>query len=66
MDIDMAAEVDAMYRIDVDLLPEWYPKFDPQEYQRYHLNMTTENFALDPEYIHVEAHKVLEIRQKIE
>ena len=29
MDIDMAAEVDAMYRIDIDLLPEWYPKFDP-------------------------------------
>ena len=66
MDIDMAAEVDTMYRIDVDLLAEWYPKFDPQEFQRYHLNMKIEDFALHPEHMHVEAHKTLEIRQKIE
>jgi len=26
---DMAKEVDAMYRIDVDTIPDWMPRWDP-------------------------------------
>ena len=33
---DMVQEVDAMYRIDIDTIPDWHPRWDPMEFQQLH------------------------------
>ena len=37
---DMALEMDYMFRIDPDLLPEFDPIFDPQKFQTQHQNIS--------------------------
>ena len=39
---DMAKEVDTMYRIDVDTIPDWDPRWDPASFLRYNPNISIE------------------------
>ena len=43
---DVAAEVDQMYRLDVDAMPEWTPLFDPAKFQQDNPSLLIKDWAL--------------------
>lgn len=48
---DMAAEADAMYRIDVDQLPEWKANFDPIVFQTENKDIELQDWRLTEEQL---------------
>jgi len=47
----MAIEVDAMYRINADLLPDWAAEFDPIVFQAEHRDITLGPWRLTEEQL---------------
>ena len=47
----MAAEADAMYRIDVDQLPEWKANFDPIVFQTENKDIELQDWRLTEEQL---------------
>ena len=44
---DVAEEVDKMYRIDVETLPEWTPLFYPQSFQQEHSELRLKDWVMN-------------------
>ena len=62
---DMVQEVDRMYRIDIDTIPDWHPTWDPVEFQQHHPQPSIEQHRFSHEMLETMAIKTMIIRQKI-
>jgi len=62
---DVAAEVDEMYRLDVDAKPELDLVFDPQAFQQEHPQPLLKDWALGQAELEEKAKQTTELRARI-
>ena len=62
---DIAEEVDTMYRIDLDTIPDWMPRWDPAKFLELNKNISLDRYQLAHEDLEMYAFKVMEVRQRI-
>ena len=62
---DVALEVDNMYRLDIDALPEWAPLFDPVAFQQ-HKNIKLVDWQLDESELQTWANRAIKIIAEVD
>ena len=62
---DIAEEVDTMYRIDLDTIPDWIPRWDPAKFLELNKNISLDKYQLDHEMLEIYAFKVMDVRLRI-